>query len=564
MDGVTKLPFFPDDSLWITDIAAAVKEQAALSYGTAQSKDRWQVFAYETLSAITGRMVYAAEVGNHDELTLPLPGTGWFRIYLGLASSLPGFLLMSMGIQARLGSDPAFYKLNGYGSNWFWEMTDNLWKEAYLEDETLHFRNGAKMQSSLAWVRLEPMTAAEIAAAERRLKKTNPHTSITTNDAGWPNTLEDFYSTIIPFRESNVKKIFFDLAEGDTCQLLPTQVGTVPAGRDGDHMRQIDLEIGVALDQLRQEHPDAIAKLADFTHRLGLEFHASIRTGAMYLPGWHGNSNFFLDHPGYHCMNRDGSRVTRLSFAAPEVRAHLLALLSEMLTYDVDGLNLIFIRALPAMLFELPFVTSFQAAHGQDPRQLPEDDLRIPEHRATVMTAFIRQVRALLDTAGEHCGRRLELSITAPATKNVNLFHGLDLRRWAQDGLIDQILADSSLQDRFHSENLENIDYPYFKEVCAGTACAFYPKMIGIGEPEKILPYYQRALAAGASGFFLWDGTVNYASYPRGWEYLHLLGDADTSAAEAALRRRPPESRLHLLKTLAGYDYSQYPPHVSY
>ena len=557
-------PIFPADSIWITDIAAQVAPQFALSCGDYPSKDRWQVFEYETLSKIKGRMVYAAEIGRHGELSLPLPGNGWFRIYLGLASSVPGSLLMSLGILVRLRSDPAFYKFNTFGINWFWEMTDNLWKEAYLENETLYFCNGVNMQSSLAWVRLEPMTPEEIAAAERRLHKTNPHLSVTTNDAYWPSTLEDFYSSIIPFRESNVKKVYFCLTQGDTSQLLPTQVGTLQTCRDVDHMRQIDADIGHALDTIRAKHPDIIAKLAAFSHGLGLEFHASVRTGAFYMPGWDGNSKFFVEHPEFHCINRDGTRVTRLSFAAPEVREHMLAIIKEILEYDVDGINLIFIRALPTMLFEAPFVASFQSSYNVDPQELPDDDFRIITHRSEIMTSFIRQIRVLLNTAGALRSRRLELSITAPATGMINRFHGLDLRRWALEGLLDLIMADSSRQDRFHSEALDNIEYPYFAAVCAGTACSFYPKMIGIENPEKIIPYYQQALAFGAAGFFLWDGTQNCAAFPHGWEYIHLLGDVDTSEAEITLERRSPESRLHLLKTLGGYDYSLYPPHVSF
>jgi hypothetical protein len=57
------------------------------------------------------------------------------------------------------------------------------------------------------------------------------------------------------------------------------------------------------------------------------------------------------------------------------------------------------------------------------------------------------------------------------------------------------------------------------------------------------------------------DGVSHYAQPLAFWETVHMLGDDDESALAAQLGRRPPEARLHLLKTLEGFDYDHWPPH---
>lgn len=554
---------FPENSVWITDIPVAIREKSKIHAGGKPPRNVWQPFAYETMGGIKGRLIYAPEISGAGEVSIPLPVNGWYRICLGLVSTTPGCLGISMGLRVRLDSDPAFYTVAGTGINFFWELTDNLWKSACLENSTLHIARSAS-QSSLAWIRLEPMDASEIAAAERRIAKRNKHGLASTCDAYSASTLEDFYGEILPFRESNVKKLYFCLAQGDVCDLLPTRIGTQTRHHDGDYMRPYDRNTAVALERVRREHPDVIAKLCDFSHRIGIEFHASCRTGAMHMSGFGRTSEFFRMHPELWCVNRDGTSATRLSFAAPEVRAHFLELFREMLEYEVDGLNLIFIRSLPSMLYEQPFQESFAAVHGINPMELTEDDPRVPAHRAEVMTGFLRQVRALLD---EHEARRkkhLELSLTVPATRTVNEFHGMALKRWADEGLVDLIMVDSAVLNRFHDERPSNIEYEYFAEVCAGNNCRFYPKMFWeLEKPSgiKILDAYREILKKGAAGGMIWDGFYHYVSRLTWWEYVQMLGDDDETVLDAQIRRRPPESRLHLLKTLEGFDCDHYPPH---
>lgn len=554
---------FPENSVWITDIAGAIREKAELHAGDEAPRDSWQPLDYETMGGIKGRLIYAPEICGAGEVTLRLPVSGWYRVYLGLASSSPGSQGNTMGLRVRLDSDQAFHTVCGFGINWWWELTDNLWRATRLDNSTLHIAR-TEEQSSLAWIRLEPMSADEIAAAERRLAKLNAHGLVVTIDGYSASSLEDFYGQMLPFRESNAGKLYFCLAQGDVCSLMPTRCGTQTRYDGADYARPCDRAIIAALEQTRREHPDVVARLCDLAHRIGLEFHASCRPGALYLPGSHHfGSEFFRRHPELWCISRDGTPTTRLSFAAPEVRTHFLELFREMLEYEVDGLNLILIRALPAMLYEPAFQEDFAAAHGVNPLELPENDARIPAHRAEVMTGFLQQVRALLDERGIGRRKRLELSLVVPATRAVNEFHGMALGRWADEGLVDVIMADSTMLDRFHDERPSNIEHEYFAEVCAGNNCRFYPKMPDTLGPDGVAmsDAYREAIGKGAAGWMMWDGVMHHAQPLGYWEYAQMLGDDDATALASQIRRRSPEARLHLLRTVEGFDWDHWPPH---
>jgi hypothetical protein len=178
------------------------------------------------------------------------------------------------------------------------------------------------------------------------------------------------------------------------------------------------------------------------------------------------------------------------------------------------------------------------------------------------MTGFIRQVRSRLDEYGNRRKKYLELSLTVPANREVNEFHGMALKQWADEGLLDLIMADSAVLTRFHDERPSNIEYEYFAKICAGNNCRFYPKMFfWHASGTKICEAYQEAINKGAAGGMLWDGGYHYISQLTYWEYVQMLGDDDETVLNTQIHRRTPEARLHLLKTLEGFDCDHYPPH---
>lgn len=73
--------------------------------------------------------------------------------------------------------------------------------------------------------------------------------------------------------------------------------------------------------------------------------------------------DFFRQHPEFRCQDRDGTEITRLSYAFPEVRELVISFFEEVAEYGADGIGLIFTRGLPVLLYEEPLVEGFKAEY---------------------------------------------------------------------------------------------------------------------------------------------------------------------------------------------------------
>jgi hypothetical protein len=104
-------------------------------------------------------------------------------------------------------------------------------------------------------------------------------------------------------------------------------------------------------------------------------------------------SRFYVEHPEYR-LGPDVSKWADhvYNWAEPEVRCRKLAFVRELCAYDVDGLELDFMRHLP--YFRLAETTS--------------------EQRRSIMAEFVRQARRALDETARG-GRRRWLCVRVPA-----------------------------------------------------------------------------------------------------------------------------------------------------
>ena len=107
----------------------------------------------------------------------------------------------------------------------------------------------------------------------------------------------------------------------------------------------------------------------------------------------------------------DGTPVEKASYAFPEVRAHMLAIIRESARmFDIDGISLAFNRGPLFVAYEQPVLDDFRKEFNADARVLPLDDPRLQRIRASYLDTFVRDVRRALDEVGAAKGKRLELS----------------------------------------------------------------------------------------------------------------------------------------------------------
>jgi hypothetical protein len=232
-------------------------------------------------------------------------------------------------------------------------------------------------------------------------------------------------------------------------------------------------------------------------HALGMKIHISARPAGWITPvPFEDFANpFYLAHPEWHCQDRDGSPVNRMSYAAPEVRAEVIRRFRQAVEEaEPDGVNILFNRGCGLVLWEEPFCALFRERYGEDARQVPEDDPRIYQLRAEVMTQFFRELRAMLDQAQKQTRRRrpFEISAMLLGTEALNTKFGLAAERWVKEGLLNAIGLDWAAFDA-HSmrDGWPFYDMDYYRRITAGTDVKVYPvfnpiEWESIGDPQAV------------------------------------------------------------------------------
>jgi uncharacterized lipoprotein YddW (UPF0748 family) len=205
---------------------------------------------------------------------------------------------------------------------------------------------------------------------------------------------------------------------------------------------------------------DSLAEAVRYGHEIGLEVHAWLSINEDDH-GWGLVSRFSHGHPQYRWVKRSGWPYnSQLSFAFPEVREYKLALLREILAYDIDGVFFDWMRtgdmrnepqATPDGTadfgYEKPLVDGFKQQFGVDITSLPNNDERSVRFRAEPQTLFMREAHKLIkgkDASlpiafmGHHPGSYR--GATMPINGNL---HGLlcDVEQWAREHLINDVVA---------------------------------------------------------------------------------------------------------------------------
>lgn len=210
--------------------------------------------------------------------------------------------------------------------------------------------------------------------------------------------------------------------------------------------------------------------MIDQAHRRGMKFFCKLR-----LTDWHrlrcvAESGFIVRHPELQNPDRETRRT--LDFTHAAVRDFHADLIGEMARrFDIDGITLNFTRGLA---------------------YFPKD-ARVDRH--ALLTAFVRQVRGVLDEQGRARGRNLQLNVIVWPHLEQCACYGADVAAWIGEDLVDHVCpGNTAVSD-------PAMDHEAWSSLCRSTNCGYFPMLqptLWQGAGAGLIgPDHIRALARG-------------------------------------------------------------------
>ena len=545
---------------------------AALS--KTRRRHHWQLIPYETRD-FSGQLISAGYMTEAPQVHLPVAATGWHSIHIGLwmtgrtdtgwgktatASDSVGSL------KIRLADDSCFVHFRREAPD-RGSLEEMFWKVAELKGQDFIFAQqleGIRGDSSLAYVRLVPLSESEVEGWEEDRDDSANKRLIATNDAfgvffrNRITTVEGIREQVEPYRNTDFKMIWWEIVSGmfggwrDEGKLYADGVEDYP--RPGDYYMAESLRI------LRSRGINPLKTAMDCAHEFGLEFHVSQRSEMFQTaPPFEEcfTTDFYRDHPEWRLRDIDGTEVTGMSYAFSEVRGYLVGLLEQATSLGADGAAIIYPRSAPFVLYEDPFIDEFQECHGLDPRTLDEEDGRVLDLRAEFMTRYMRELREAMDRVSEKLGRRLSLSAISFANESENRLAGLDLETWIREGLLDHL----SPYPYGRAKTVMDIEVDFYRRITQGSQCKLYPNVMPRHMPareyrEMAKFYYDE----GADGLLFWDTYQRHDASSQ-WETIRRLGHVDEIGEAIANTGQREEPKTIPLLRLAGHHMHRYSPY---
>ena len=425
------------------------------------------------------------------------------------------------------------------------------------------------VDATVAYIKAVPLTEAEAAAVKADRERTDTRRLFAHDDGHGPHfsyrptTADEIRRHIEPYRDSDFSRLYWEAGGGDRCGYftrigrLPTADGAQDFGRQGDRMH------AESWRAFRDKGSDPLQIAADYTHEIGLEFHAGYRVAGFNspppLPDHRDETSFYVRHPELRGVDRSGRPTPRISYTYPETRRFVISVLREIAGYSVDGICFMYNRRLPIVEYEPPLVEGFEAEYGEDPRRLDEDDPRWLSYRASILTRFMRDVREAMDDVATQEGRQhIGVSAIVMGSEEENLLNGIDLRAWVREGLVDTLIAYSS-HPKWGSTTeswTDMRDVEHLVSLTRDTPCVLALNIMPRAMPPDAYRLRASALyGAGVEHFFFWD---TFPSYTPSWSALRRLGHREEIEAWIGAGQPPLVAPSVPLKRLGDWDLVEY------
>lgn len=228
---------------------------------------------------------------------------------------------------------------------------------------------------------------------------------------------------------------------------------------------------GGNVDSLLRAGLEPYQMIVDTLRDHGITVLANVRMNDHHgaLPQW---TAWEREHTGWSLGKDTGARdwksigaLRQMDYAIEGVRAYRFSILSEILAkFAVDGLQLDFGRTVPFL---------------SEPKT----------KNARFLTEYVRSVRHLLDDLARSRDRgRLLLGVVVPWDADACAREGLEVRAWAEEGLIDYL----SPGEWYYAD--WNIPLDRWKEIVRKTDCRLYPFTPGNVSPYQVFEYGEPSL----------------------------------------------------------------------
>ena len=561
------------EGIIFSNLAEICEPQSAIS--ETPVVDKWLSVTYETAN-ISGTMLAAYETVSPQTVTLSPKLTGWYKIYVSMMDNPANRVYLKLtNDEAQSTIIPSTESFNWTMMKWD-RFQECFWKCADMTNQNIEIsrRTGMGLVGCyLGWLRFVPMTEEEVEIWKNDEARTDTKRLFVTSDMysviGMynPTNFDEWNTLVENMKHSDVEIFAIDediVADGLEDRIHPENYAYL------GEMRKV-------LNKVMFKKTKAVYdNLIETGHRAGMKMYLSKRMGAKVGPSFPYNGEyvdleFGQENPHLYCKNRDGVMVDALSYAYPEVQEHMLETFRKMAKLDCDGVNLVFTRGVPYVLFEEPVCERFKKSYPDvNPCELPLADERIQGLHCEIITEFMRRLREALDDECEKMGRRpMKIHAYVGSSLAKNRFLGLDVEQWAKEKLIDSFSAyplefTEKLEGLMQEDNPELIDLEKYTRASRENFHKVFHRDVEYSftedafmytiKPHEVTEYVEMAnkygikvyfdildrlkpselyireaktlIEAGAENFSLWDVDAR-AETKAQWETASRLGHVD-------------------------------------
>jgi hypothetical protein len=354
------------------------------------------------------------------------------------------------------------------------------------------------------------------------------------------------------------------------CRLQADQFDAIVGAQAELGMRDIDWSVGRSWISYRSELPgvtyfpavpleEAVKDFPNAPEYFGRAFMASKfcpLTEALQSRGRHGSriwpwlsmnrhygehayggifaARFYRENPQWRGHSKEGHPWAGvMSYFFEGVRRERLDILLEVAKKSPDGILVGCCRQVPMLRYHPKMVEAYMKETGVDPRKLHGlSDLdafkRWTTWRADHFTELLRDLKKELAPIRKQTGRPIPVAARIPsAGLFYNMAEGLDVERWIEEGLVDQLQLDP-LHERGDEGSHDVRPYvalgkQHGVRVIGGIGATWFAK------PKAYAVALRRArglLAAGVDGVELYEANYMARTHPQRW-IVPLFGNLE-------------------------------------